>query len=70
MKTLVLYISHFGVTGGQTRFIKDPQIDTPLSEKDYSDWSRLANEDEVLLAIDPKPGNGLGLGKKLLLELI
>ncbi|MCI0566084.1 NAD(+) synthase [bacterium] len=59
LMSLVLYLESKNVTGGQTRFIRDPQIDVSRGEKDYSDWRRFASEDEVLFRIDPKPGEGI-----------
>lgn len=58
--TLVLYLEYSGlISGGATRFIADPQRHLPAEQKDYSDWPRLAREDEVIASVAPAPGRAL-----------
>ncbi len=53
LMSLVIYIKNEGITGGATRFIKDPQLHTPFAEKNFSDWKRFATTDEILFSIEP-----------------
>lgn len=58
--TVVLYLGKTGaVMGGATRFIHDPQDALPLQERDHSDWTREATEEEVIERIDPPAGSAL-----------
>ncbi len=66
LMSIVVYLNTENVTGGFTRFIRDPHIDTPLAEKDHSDWSRFAREDEVLFRIDPEPGAAIVFDHRIL----
>ena len=66
LMSLVLYIDTKGVTGGYTRFIKDPQINLPLAKKDYSDWKRFAKDKEVLFESNPTPGDAIAFDHRTL----
>ncbi len=66
LMSLVLYIDHQGVTGGETRFITDTQVNISFAERDFSDWKRHANEDEVLMEIHPEPGSAIAFDHRLL----
>lgn len=59
LKTLVLYLE--GEKGqGSTRFIEDNQIkSTDKADLDRSDWTRLAESNEVLFTSDVIKGKGL-----------
>ena len=46
--SLVIYLTSHNDEGGETRFIKDPQIELLSEERNYDDWNRIANEDEVI----------------------
>ncbi|MCX4546306.1 2OG-Fe(II) oxygenase [Streptomyces sp. NBC_01565] len=56
--TVVIYLSHEAV-GGETRFIVDKQNDLPFAQRDFSDWPRLAEPEEILTAHHPEPGDAL-----------
>jgi len=60
LMSLVVYLGKSGsATGGATRFIQDPGEGLPLAERDLSDWTRAAREDEVIARVDPPPGSAL-----------
>ncbi|MFE7810199.1 2OG-Fe(II) oxygenase [Streptomyces sp. NPDC057430] len=56
--TVVVYLSYEAV-GGETRFIADKQNDLPFAQRDFSDWPRLAEPEEILSAHRPEPGDAL-----------
>lgn len=66
LMSLVVYLNTENIQGGLTRFIKDPQLDKPLSQKDYSDWQRFATKEEVLFFIDPNPGSAIVFDHRIL----
>ncbi|KWT98131.1 MULTISPECIES: 2OG-Fe(II) oxygenase [unclassified Variovorax] len=55
--SLVVYLSDN--ESGETRFLRDAQDPLPFAARDFSDWSRNANADEVLLAVTPLKGDAL-----------
>ncbi len=67
MLSLVIYLTDGDLEfGGATRFIKDPQLSLKYSERDFSDWSREARQDEVLSVINPEKGKLLIFDHRLL----
>ncbi|MFC9825147.1 2OG-Fe(II) oxygenase [Streptomyces erythrochromogenes] len=56
--TVVVYLSYDAV-GGETRFIADKQNDLPFAQRDFSDWPRLAEPEEILSTHRPEPGDAL-----------
>lgn len=64
LMTLVIYLSDNET--GATRFIKDPQIDKPQREYDYSDWTSPARDDQVIIAIKPRKCGALMFGHRIL----
>ncbi|MCC6643439.1 NAD(+) synthase [Candidatus Peregrinibacteria bacterium] len=66
LMSLVIYLNAKDITGGMTRFIKDPQIDLPLDKKDYADWNRYAKDDEILFTVDPQPGHAIVFDHRIL----
>lgn len=67
LMSLVLYLTEVDSTkGGATRFILDPQINLPLSERIYEDWDRLANPEEIITAVSPRAGAALILDHRVL----
>lgn len=66
LMSLVIYLNTENVTGGLTRFLKDPQIDAPLDQKDYADWKRYAREDEILFEVNPEPGAAIVFDHRIL----
>lgn len=65
--TLVIYLAcDSDVVGGATRFIRDNQLDIPFADRDHSDWTRLANEDEIIAQVEPRPGSALVFDHRLL----
>lgn len=58
-RTLMSYVIYLTdcEEGGSTRFIKDDQQDTPVWERKHDDWTREANEDEVIFGVQPKKGS-------------
>jgi NAD+ synthetase len=64
--SVIVYIDS-GVKGtGATRFIKDPQSNLPVSERNLDDWTRCAFEEEVLSKVSPDPGTCLVFDHRLL----
>jgi hypothetical protein len=63
LKSVVLYLHHDAtLTGGQTRFLTDPQAGLPVSQMDFADGAVLsadAGPERVRVAVDPTPGTGL-----------
>jgi len=66
LMSLVLYLAADGVTGGETRFIKDPQAKTPFDQKDFSDWQRFAKKNEILFEVVPKAGAAISFDHRIL----
>ncbi|MFD8141593.1 2OG-Fe(II) oxygenase [Streptomyces sp. NPDC059708] len=56
--TVVVYLSYEAV-GGETRFIADKQNDLPFAQRDFSDWTRPAEPEEILSTYRPEPGDAL-----------
>lgn len=65
-KTLMTMVIYLDTNQAQTRFIKDPQINIPDSQKDFSDWNRLADDNEVLLSVPAKQGDILLFDHRIL----
>lgn len=63
LKSVVLYLHHDAtLTGGQTRFLTDPQAGLPVSQMDFADGGVLAADagpERVRVAVDPVAGTGL-----------
>lgn len=67
LMSLVLYLTNCDPTcGGRTRFIRDPQVELPYAQRDYSDWNREARSDEVLEVVVPREGRALLFDHRLL----
>ena len=67
LMSVVLYVSApTAGGGGETRFINDPQQGVARHQKDYSDWTRLAQEDDILLPVKPQTGSALIFDHRLL----
>ena len=64
--SFVIYLSSNDGTGGKTRIIKDPQVKLALNEREYSDWTRCAKENEVLWSNKPKEGDALIFDHRIL----
>lgn len=65
--TVVLYLrSDPGISGGQTRFIADPQDQLEFTERDFSDWDNPAHPEQVIAEVDPSPGRALVFDHRLL----
>jgi hypothetical protein len=58
LTTVVIYLQDEAI-GGATRFLRDPQIELPLADRRYDDWTRLAAEQEVTARVQPEPGTAL-----------
>ncbi len=48
-----------GLTAGETRFIRDPQINVPRARKDYADWPAFAGPGDVALSVPLPAGSAL-----------
>lgn len=60
LKSLVLYLHHDAtLSGGQTRFLHDPQAHLPVNQRDLADSEEFAADDDVRVAIDAQPGTGM-----------
>ncbi|MBX9952511.1 MAG: NAD(+) synthase [Candidatus Obscuribacterales bacterium] len=67
LMSVVLYVSApTAGGGGETRFIKDPQAAVPRFQKDYADWTRLAQQNDILLPVKPQTGSALLFDHRLL----
>lgn len=67
LMSMVLYITApTAGGGGETRFIKDPQLSVPRNLKDYADWTRLATDEDILLSVKPRVGSALIFDHRLL----
>lgn len=60
-KTLLTMVIYLDDSNATTRFLLDPQDmnNIPDSQKDFSDWNRLANPEEVLCKFEAKAGDVL-----------
>ncbi|WCF11610.1 phytanoyl-CoA dioxygenase family protein (plasmid) [Paenibacillus thiaminolyticus] len=65
LSTLVLYLSD-NQNSGCTRFLRDKQIELPLSERNYDDWTEEASEDFVLFKVSPSKGDALIFDHRIL----
>ncbi len=65
LMTLLLVISN-DCTGGSTRFIKDPQESLDFATRNFSDWDRPAQPQEVILSLKPKPGSAIFFNHRVL----
>ncbi len=54
LASVILYLEGEADAGGATRFIADLQAPLPVAERDLADWSRFADNAEVLLRVPPK----------------
>ena len=52
--------------GGATRFLRDPQSELPYAERDFSDWTRLAQPEEVLASVNGEAGDALIFNHRIL----
>jgi NAD+ synthetase len=67
LMSLVIYLTDCDPRfGGATRFIRDEQLYVPYRERDFSDWTREALDDEVLAAVNPIRGRALLFDHRLL----
>lgn len=65
-KTLLTMIIYLDNSNAKTRFVYDEQIATPNHIKDFNDWNRIANNEEVLYEIEAKAGDVLIFDHRLL----
>lgn len=65
LMTLLIIIDN-DCEGGATRFIVDPQDDIDFSQRNFNDWSRLADENEIALSLKPSIGNALLFDHRML----
>ena len=56
LKSLIIYLTESQIP---TRFIKDEQENISFSKRNYQDWKRMANDQEVMFRIFPKIGRAL-----------
>jgi NAD+ synthetase len=62
--SVVFYLSD-APRSGATRFVRDGQEALPISQRDFSDWSRDTREDEVVLRVQPTAGDVLVFDHRL-----
>ena len=56
-KTLLTMVIYLDNSNAKTRFLIDNQENIPDSEKNFSDWDRLAYQEEVLCEFEAKAGD-------------
>lgn len=56
-KTLLTMVIYLDNSNAKTRFLIDKQENIPDSEKNFSDWDRLAYQEEVLCEFEAKAGD-------------
>ncbi len=66
LMSLVLYLADQGISGGDTRFIRDAQAAEPFAERDFNDWTRFAKDDEILFTVAPKAGDAVCFDHRIL----
>lgn len=66
MSFLIYLTDNTDNSGGATRFIADSQRKLPLANRNYSDWSRFATEDEVICSVSPQAGSALIFDHRIL----
>lgn len=67
LKSLLIYLTTSGPNEkGATRFIHDPQLLVPVSQRNYADWDRFAEPNEVECAIQPEAGHALLFDHRML----
>lgn len=65
-KTLLTVVIYLDNSNAQTRFIQDPQANSLDKFKNFSDWTRMAKDDEVLFSTSAKAGDILIFDHRLL----
>jgi hypothetical protein len=67
LQTMVLYLGCRGeVSGGATRFLHDASEFLSYDARDFSDWTRLAEEDDVLSGVNGVAGQALIFDHRIL----
>lgn len=64
LNSLVIYLTN-NQEGG-TRFIKDHQSSLPLHQRDYSDWNKEADNEDILISIYPSKGDAIVFDHRIL----
>ncbi|MCW3053809.1 MAG: hypothetical protein JWN14_2979 [Chthonomonadales bacterium] len=64
--SVILYLDMGGSEGGATRFVRDPQADLPVSERNLDDWPRFAEEAEIQHTVRPGAGDCLVFDHRIL----
>ncbi|MFF2532320.1 2OG-Fe(II) oxygenase [Brevibacillus sp. NPDC058079] len=65
LSSLVIYLSD-NHDSGSTRFLKDDQIELPLSDRNYDDWTKEAGEELVIHKVNPEKGDALIFDHRIL----
>lgn len=65
LKSMIVYLTD-GASGGATRFVRDPQQNIPPLERKYDDWTRVANDAEILNSFSPAAGFALVFNHRVL----
>jgi hypothetical protein len=66
LMSLVIYLTVNKGEGGETRFIKDVQVAKVAKDRNYSDWDRLAHDDEILYKNTYNKGDALVMDHRVL----
>lgn len=67
--SLVIYLDdHVEGTGGETRFLDDPQSGIPIRERDLADQKMPGKEESVIYTVMPKAGRALLFNHRILHE--
>jgi hypothetical protein len=60
LSSLVIYLDKDkNITGGATRYLKDPEPGVLLKDRNLNDWDRAATEEEVRYRFAPDAGTGV-----------
>jgi NAD+ synthetase len=65
LKSMIVYLTE-GQAAGATRFVRDTQQNILAPQRDYADWTRCAQDNEVIASFAPGPGSALIFNHRIL----
>lgn len=63
---VLIYLNTNELLGGDTIFVKEPEVNLPFSQMSLQNWNREPYDDEIIYEVSPKPGLALVFDHKLL----